>query len=441
MLTYHVPSLKWIFRSLLELRSAIVRQADDTMSSQRNQKADRRRRSGGAGEMLQSPLRSYNEADAPTTPCRGSPQQKALVGSPSPETLCPQPRRPFPNAAAPSLEQLAGMPGTEEAACSKELKDLWSSTSWKLSAGAATPGRLPWENRPLSAVSTNAGATPSLDDQCRLQFSPAPSSAAPTPSQDFERYRAIPPSQVRKVFVGGIPQDFTQDDLCELFSQFGAVTKAWLQRHRQNDNDFGHASSQRSPSHRGFGFVIFQDASMVDELLGAETSCFMEIKDGRRIEVKRAKSSNDIIGERQMPHPEASKQAWSLQQTRSDQQHGSQPQPVQRPVQSSQFVPCASLTCGTVPAGGWSPMVWTGSVATGTAVPVDNAQSSRNALAWPQRTEPAPTARNAPAAPQMICQQVPPFSFPHWAGGAQSEEEKQKLVQLLQAAAPAYYAD
>ena len=54
--------------------------------------------------------------------------------------------------------------------------------------------------------------------------------------------------QVRKVFVGGIPQDFTQDDLCvndllvqmhvgqqtslrcepeqELFSQFGAVTKA-----------------------------------------------------------------------------------------------------------------------------------------------------------------------------------------------------------------------
>jgi len=45
----------------------------------------------------------------------------------------------------------------------------------------------------------------------------------------------------------------------------------------------------------------------------------------------------------------------------------------------------------------------------------------------------------APAL-QMLCNQVPPLSIP-WAGAAQSEEDKQKLVQLLQAAAPAYYAD
>ncbi|CAE7237920.1 unnamed protein product [Symbiodinium microadriaticum] len=92
---------------------------------------------------------------------------------------------------------------TEEAAFSKELKDLRSSTSWKLSAGAATPEHLPSENRPLSAVSTDAAATPSLDDQCRLQFSPASSSASPTPSQDFEHHRAIPPSEDEERWRGG----------------------------------------------------------------------------------------------------------------------------------------------------------------------------------------------------------------------------------------------
>ncbi|CAE7430910.1 Hnrnpa0 [Symbiodinium natans] len=422
------------------------------MSNQRNHKADRRRRSGG--EMVQTPVHIYNE-DAPATPCKGSPQQKALVGSPSPETLCPQPRRPFPNAnaTAPSLEQLASVPGTEEAACNKELKELWSG-SWK---GAATPGRLPWENRPLSSVSTSAGATPGLDDQCsRLQFSPAPSSAAPTPSQEFDRYnKTVPPSQVRKIFVGGIPQDFTQDDLGELFSQFGAVTKAWLQRHRQSDNEFGQASAQRSQCHRGFGFVIFQDACTVDDLLGPESSCFMEIKDGRRIEVKRAKSSNDIIGERQVqPEP---KQAWPFQHPRGDQQQLlSQPQPPQA-VQKPHIVPCASLNCGNVQGGGW-PMVWTGSVATSRAVLPPWGGSGSQAGSQAISTDNAPGRQAGPPSvdslvqpaarttastpPQMMCGQVPPFSFPWAAGPAQqSEEDRQKLVRLLQAAAPEYYAD
>ncbi|CAE7661884.1 HNRNPA0 [Symbiodinium pilosum] len=410
------------------------------MSFRRSQKADGRRRSGG--DLIQSPSPSFNEVDAPSTPCKGSSQPKALVGSPSPLS-CPQPRRPFPISphpnGSPLFEQLSGVPaGTEEAA-NKELNSIWSGTSWKLPTGSATPGRSPWENRPLSSVSTNAGATPSLDDQnSRLQFSPAPSSAAPTPSlQDFDRYKAVPPSQVRKIFVGGIPQDFTQDDLCELFSQYGMVTKAWLQRHRQADHEFG-ATAQRSQSHRGFGFVIFQDASMVDDLLGPETSCFLEIKDGRRIEIKRAKSSNDIIGERQVSHPDVSKPVWSCKP--SGQQLQSQTQ--QQPVQSAHFVPCARMNCGgSLPVGGW-PMMWTGPVPAsramlpawgGATAAADNSQGQTS----PQMQAHMPSP---PPVPQILTAQVPPFSFP-WAGAAQSEEDKQKLVQLLQAAAPANYED
>ena len=151
------------------------------------------------------------------------------------------------------------------------------------------------------------------------------------------------------------------------------------------------------------------------------------------------------------------------------------------------------MATGTVPpAWGGNNQAWHGSDAGGTfvvlscqhltqAVPVDTVQSSRNSQAWPQRAEPAPTVRNAPAAPSppehtfgsprppwprlcirssvskckentaqandlptgaslnelqtvqelytwhtkspmlsyTTCGKVPPFSFPHWAGSSQ----------------------
>lgn len=225
--------------------------------------------------------------------------------------------------------------GTEEA--EKELKELFCGNS-KMSGAA--PGRLVWEceNRPLSSVSTCAGATPSLDEQCRMQLSPTPSSAAPTPTlQDAERFKALPPlqAQVRKIFVGGIPQQMTQEDLVVFFSTFGPVSKAWLQRQRSDGGASANGHNQVS-NHRGFGFVVFQDPNTVDELLGAEGSCFLELKEGRRIEVKRAKTSTDMTNERQTL-PEASswpqfKQAKGPRSQSSANQHSqpnvNQPKPI-----------------------------------------------------------------------------------------------------------------
>lgn len=94
-------------------------------------------------------------------------------------------------------------------------------------------------------------------------------------------------AQHRKVFIGGVPQDVNQNDLYNKFQEFGNVKKAWLQRHR------GKGESEANPAqHRGFGFVIFHEASGVDNLLGRVDQKFLTINDNRRIEVKRAISSN-----------------------------------------------------------------------------------------------------------------------------------------------------
>merc|ERR1719188_1039295 len=99
-------------------------------------------------------------------------------------------------------------------------------------------------------------------------------------------------AQNRKVFVGGIPQDMEHDDLYNIFSEYAGVKKAWLQKHR------GQQGSDGPPghNHRGFGFVIFYDAMAVDQLLGSNFSRFIDLRDGRRLEVKQAVSNTEMIG-------------------------------------------------------------------------------------------------------------------------------------------------
>lgn len=96
-------------------------------------------------------------------------------------------------------------------------------------------------------------------------------------------------AQDRKVFVGGVPQDLTQDDLYAAFSVYATVKKAWLQKCRANED-----SSCPPQSHRGFGFVIFHDSRAIDELLGGSTSRFVVLRNGAKVEVKRAMSSIKI---------------------------------------------------------------------------------------------------------------------------------------------------
>jgi hypothetical protein len=105
--------------------------------------------------------------------------------------------------------------------------------------------------------------------------------------------------QVRKVFVGGIPQSIDQNDLYKLFSKFGKVKKAWLQIFHTDYRNQAFSTSRCHPGdcgdqastarkHRGFGFVIFFEKQSVDKLLGEEFSQFICFSEGLRLEVKRA---------------------------------------------------------------------------------------------------------------------------------------------------------
>eukprot|EP00913_Durusdinium_trenchii_P030243 g28333.t1 len=99
-------------------------------------------------------------------------------------------------------------------------------------------------------------------------------------------------AQDRKVFVGGVPQDLNQDDLYAIFSEHAGVKKAWLQKCRTTDETGNSANGQQN--HRGFGFVIFHDALAIDELLGSAPSRFIVLRNGTKLEVKRALSSNKM---------------------------------------------------------------------------------------------------------------------------------------------------
>jgi hypothetical protein len=155
----------------------------------------------------------------------------------------------------------------------------------------------------VSEACTSAGPSPSLEQM----HSPVPCKSLPfspehrlTPSSDLEKSldRSISTSpvgtnsspdkakwaQVRKIFVGGIPQSMDQNSLYKLFSKTAKVKKAWLQMfHAESHEEQGPIKK-----HRGFGFVIFADKDAVDELLGEEFSRVIYFGDGIRLEVKRA---------------------------------------------------------------------------------------------------------------------------------------------------------
>ncbi|CAL1161922.1 unnamed protein product [Cladocopium goreaui] len=166
------------------------------------------------------------------------------------------------------------------------------------------------QNRPLSSISTSAGPTPSPDGRTSPGFTP--SSAGPGRRGNYAgKLRALQsdagrdvskalPAQVRKVFVGGIPQDMQQEGLTQLFSEWAPVKKAWVQRFKDVTKS---KVTQTTHNHRGFGFVIFHDTSAVDQILGNADSKFIKTKDGHhQLEVKRAISSSEMPdGARQAP--------------------------------------------------------------------------------------------------------------------------------------------
>lgn len=191
----------------------------------------------------------------------------------------------------------ATRPGSPEAARS-ELAEFMKGDRGTVEIvsfdGRAT---CPEGGRPPSAMSTSAGATPSPTSRSPQH----PGQRGDTPGTGGQRRQtgarigtqggARRDGNPGKVFVGGVPQDMTSDDLYSFFRSFGAVKRAWLQSNRAVGRD-----QTRPHLHRGFGFVIFSDESSVDGLLGLGPSRFLSFPDGRRMEVKRAVPSAEMPG-------------------------------------------------------------------------------------------------------------------------------------------------
>jgi len=143
-------------------------------------------------------------------------------------------------------------------------------------SGGALPQQAESPSTSVGSVETPAAAVATHEER---PSGPRGSNSKPTRST---AYSSAARTDVRKVFVGGVPQDMSQNDLYNFFSEKAPIKKAWLQKY-----------SEEAPTnaHRGFGFVIFYDESAVQQLVDQQ---FFQLPDGKRLEVKRAVSSNDM---------------------------------------------------------------------------------------------------------------------------------------------------
>jgi RNA recognition motif-containing protein len=95
-------------------------------------------------------------------------------------------------------------------------------------------------------------------------------------SKKIEAKRAIPKDEIqesntRKLFVGGIPVNISDEEFKNHFEKFGCVTEIQIVKDRNTGKS------------RGFGFVTFEDKEIVDNVL-----TFPHILLGKQVEVKRA---------------------------------------------------------------------------------------------------------------------------------------------------------
>lgn len=78
--------------------------------------------------------------------------------------------------------------------------------------------------------------------------------------------------RTKKIFIGGLPFDHTEDQFKEYFSQYGVVEEVVLMRDRHTNKP------------RGFGFVTFESEDTVDQLCEKK---YVDIAD-KKVEIKRA---------------------------------------------------------------------------------------------------------------------------------------------------------
>ncbi|MBA0605349.1 hypothetical protein Godav_017936 [Gossypium davidsonii] len=90
--------------------------------------------------------------------------------------------------------------------------------------------------------------------------------------------------KTKKIFVGGIPTSVTEDEFKNFFSKYGKVVEHEIIR--------DHATKRS----RGFGFIVFDNEKVVENLLGNGNMIDME---GSQVEIKKAepkKASNPPPG-------------------------------------------------------------------------------------------------------------------------------------------------
>ena len=107
-------------------------------------------------------------------------------------------------------------------------------------------------------------------------------------NREVETRRAMPrdeagsPATVKKLFVGGLKEDTTDDQLKKLFEPHGKVFNIDL------------ISDKATGRRRGFGYVSFEDYDTVDKLVLKK---YMNLN-GKQIEVKKALPRSERIGSR-----------------------------------------------------------------------------------------------------------------------------------------------
>lgn len=104
--------------------------------------------------------------------------------------------------------------------------------------------------------------------------------------KEVEAKRAVPREEnnpvahtkTKKIFLGGLSHETSEDDIREVLEQYGAVQDVTIMRDKNTNRP------------RGFGFAIYEDYDVVDKVCIKK---FLKIKD-REVEVKKAESQEEI---------------------------------------------------------------------------------------------------------------------------------------------------